>query len=353
MVSFRLSLFAFGTLVQALPSNRGGHGQSTHSTSLAQASSSTGATAADGLAQTTAIVDAANAFLALLTAEQNAAITFNYTAAGTATPLYFGNQNGSTGTPSAEKFGDSVWTNFPVSIVDRVGLKRENFTDAQDEAAMNMLKVIMSEEGYTKIQDIMGADQVEEDNGQDYEAGIGSYTLGIFGTPSVDDIWMVQFGGHHLAINMAMYQDQAVMAPILTGALPAVYTLNNVTKRVLAKENDIAFSLVGSLSTELFAQANITHDVSTLVLGPGYDGVEYITEGASVADFTEEQQSMVFDIVTLWAGILNPVHVASRLAEVQAGLNETYFAWSGPTTKNADENGKSYFRIKGPNVWVE
>lgn len=347
MVSFKLSLLALGTAVQALPSKRcaGTHSASTYNIS------STGVTSEDGLTRTTAIVDATKAFLSLLTAEQTASILYPYEAVGTATPTYFGNTT--SGDPSGEQFGQSVWTNFPVNIVERVGLQRDNFTSAQDEAAMNILRVIMSDEGYTKVQDLMGADQIEEDNGVDYTAGTGSYTLGIFGEPSVSSLWMVQFGGHHLAINMAMYEGSAVLAPILTGALPAVYTVNNVTKRVLAKENDIAFSLVGSLSAELFAQANITHDVSTLTLGPGHDGEAYPTEGISVALFSTEQQAMVVDLVSQWAGILNSVHVAPRLAEIKAGLNETYFAWSGPTTKEADQNGESYFRVKGPNVWVE
>ncbi|KAG4439225.1 hypothetical protein IFR05_005263, partial [Cadophora sp. M221] len=158
------------------------------------------------------------------------------------------------------------------------------------------------------------------------------------------------FGGHHLGMNMAMYGSKAVIAPLLTGCLPAI---NNVTKRVLAAENDIAFSLVGSLDDSLFAQANITHDVSTLTLGPGYDGVEYITEGVSVALFTEAQQALVVDLVSEWGGLLNSIHYAPRLAEIKAGLNETYFAWSGPTTKEDNQNGQSYFRIKGPNLWVE
>ncbi|KAF7925183.1 hypothetical protein BELL_1167g00010 [Botrytis elliptica] len=328
---FGLSLFALCTLVQSLPSK---------SHAVRQVD--------DGTTQSMAIVDAANTLLGLLTAEQNASLVYPYEAAGNATPVYFG--SATTGGIAGEQFGQSVWTNYPVGIVDRVGLARDNFTDTQEEAVLNLLRVMFSEDGYNKVQEIMNADQVEEDRGVDYEAGLGSYTLGFFGEPSLTSLWMIQFGGHHLGINMAMYGSKAVIAPLLTGCLPAI---NNVTKRVLAAENDIAFSLVGSLDDSLFAQANITHDVSTLTLGPGHDGEEYITEGVSVSLFTEAQQALVVDLVSEWAGLLNPVHYAPRLAEIKAGLNETYFAWSGPTTKEDNQNGESYFRIKGPNLWVE
>lgn len=331
---FGLSLFALCTLVQSLPSKS----HASHAVKQAD----------DGNAQSMAIVDAANTLLSLLTPEQNASMVYPYEAAGNATAVYFSNQT--TGPIAAEQFGQSLWTNFPVGIVDRVGIARENFTDTQEEAVVNLLRVMFSENGYNKVQEIMKADQVEEDRGVDYGAGLGSYTLGFFGQPSLTSLWMIQFGGHHLGVNLAMYGSKAVIAPLLTGCLPAI---NNVTNRVLAAENDIAFSLVGSLDATLFAQANITHEVTTLTLGPGHDGEEYITEGVSVALFNQTQQALVVDLVSEWAGLLNDVHYAPRLAEIKAGLNETYFAWSGPTTKEADQNGKSYFRIKGPNLWVE
>lgn len=45
--------------------------------------------------------------------------------------------------------------------------------------------------------------------------------------------------------------------------------------------------------------------------------------------------------------------LCSRLAEIEAGLDETYFLWSGPTTHAAGKNGSSYYRIQGPKVVIE
>lgn len=330
---FGLSLFALCTVVHSLPAK-------THTYSAA----------VDGLAQSTAIVDAANNLISLLTPEQNASLIYPYEAVGNASAIYFANTT--SGPLAGEQFGYSVWTNYPVGIVDRVGLQRDNFTAEQDAALLSLLSVMLSDQGYMKIQEIMGADQVEEDRGVGYTAGRGSYTLGFFGQPSLTELWMIQFGGHHLGINLAIYGEQAVIAPLHTGCLPAI---NNMTNRVLAAENDIAFDLVASLDSAVFEQANITstYEVTTLTLGPGNDGVAYVTEGVSLNLFTAAQKAKVLELVNLWGGVLNPVHYAPRLAEIEAGLNETYFAWSGPTTKDANQNGKSYYRIKGPNLWVE
>ncbi|KAG4428777.1 hypothetical protein IFR05_015736, partial [Cadophora sp. M221] len=149
---FALSLFALCTLVQSLPSK-------SHAVKQVD----------DGTTQSIAIVDAANTLLGLLTAEQNASLVYPYEKVGNATPVYFG--AATSGSPAAEQFGQSVWTNYPVGIVDRVGLARDNFTDTQEEAVLNLLRVMFSEDGYNKIQEIMNADQVEEDSGVDYEAG--------------------------------------------------------------------------------------------------------------------------------------------------------------------------------------
>ena len=37
--------------------------------------------------------------------------------------------------------------------------------------------------------------------------------------------WMLQFGGHHLALNITIAGERGVLTPTLTGAQPALYTL--------------------------------------------------------------------------------------------------------------------------------
>ena len=58
---------------------------------------------------------------------------------------------------------------------------------------------------------------------------------------------MLQFGGHHLAINLTMAGSQASMTPSLPAAQPATYTFEGRTVRPLGNENDKAFALINAL----------------------------------------------------------------------------------------------------------
>lgn len=246
-----------------------------------------------------------------------------------------------------------MWPNFPVSDVPRPGLRLGNLTSTQYNAATDLLRVMFSKAGYRKIQDIMGSDQALVESGVPYAAGRAVYTIAFFGEPSVTGLWMVQFGGHHLALNVAIYRARGVLAPVLTSALLACYIEQNVSRRALGNENDKAFALFATLSDEQRRQAVINHSVSDLTLGPSEDGKLIPAVGAKASLFSSKQQSMLVDLICEWASILNKVHAAPRLVEIRAGLDDTLFAWSGPKTHEPSRNGASYFRIHGPNLLIE
>jgi hypothetical protein len=46
---------------------------------------------------------------------------------------------------------------------------------------------------------------------------------------------MLQFGGHHLALNITIDGDKGVLTPTLTGAQPAKFTLNGKIVRPLGR----------------------------------------------------------------------------------------------------------------------
>ena len=41
------------------------------------------------------------------------------------------------------------------------------------------------------------------------------------------------------------------------------------------------------------------------------------------------------------------------MAELKADLDETWFAWSGPTTGTPGSNITAYYRVQGPHVVIE
>lgn len=253
-----------------------------------------------------------------------------------------------------EQYGDAVWSNYPVSDVPRSGVQLGDMSDTQRAAAMTLLQTVLSPDGYQKVLDVLGSDQALSDQGQNFASGEDVYTIGILGTPSATDPWMIAFTGHHLGLNVVIYGAHGIMTPTLTGAQPAIYTnAAGDTVRVLAGENDTAFALLDALTEEQRGQAVLDYTVSDLVAGPGKVGQTIVPEGLKASDMTEEQQSLLLDIVAQWAGIVDPAYAEPRMQEITEGLADTYFAWSGPTTHEADHNGTSYYRIQGPKLIIE
>ena len=252
-----------------------------------------------------------------------------------------------------EQYGQAIWSNFPVSDVPRPGLRLGRLSAAQRDAAMHLLQVALSPMGYGKVLDIMGADQVLSESGTPYCSGTACYTIGIFGQPSSTNPWMLEFGGHHLGLNLTMAGEHGVITPTLTGAQPAVYTSNGKTVRALAAENDKAFALLNALDENQRKQAILNYRVGDLVSGPGRAGLTIQPEGLKASAMKEQQQALLLDLISKWVGIVNDAYTPPRMAEIKAGLNDTYFAWSGPTNHEPGRNGSSYYRVQGPKVIVE
>ncbi len=278
------------------------------------------------------------------------------------------------------------WSNFPVGMCPRNGVRWGDLSAVQRAAALRLLAGALSKQGLQKVQEIMEGDEVLKatdsgggpmggppDGGPPSGnppgdgpprglpgcppvAGMGSpnfgrdnYYLTLLGTPSLTEPWMIQFGGHHLAINLTIVGKSNVMTPSLPAAQPAIYKLNGETVRPLGRENDKAFALVNSLDATQRKQAILNYQVGDLVLGPGEDGKTIQPEGIKAPALNAAQQQALLDLAHEWVGILNDEAAAAKMDEIKANLPETWFAWSGPTTNGS----ASYFRIQGPTLLIE
>jgi hypothetical protein len=183
--------------------------------------------------------------------------------------------------------------------------------------------------------------------------GKNLYYISFLGTPSEKNPWMLQFGGHHLALNITMAGERGILTPTLTGAQPALYTLNGKTVRPLGEESDKALALLNALDENQRKQAILSYRLVDLVLGPGQDGKTIQPEGLKATAMNEKQRAMMLDVISEWAGIVHESEATTRMAELKADINETWFAWSGPATAAPGSNIKAYYRIQGPHVVIE
>jgi hypothetical protein len=255
-----------------------------------------------------------------------------------------------------------IWSNLPtgskmqVGATERNGLKLADLTPAQERAALALVAATLSPDGFRKAMAIVDADQVLEERsattrkpGAPIRFGRGEYYVAILGTPSATTPWMIQFGGHHLAINVTLAGRERVLAPTHTGTQPASFALDGRTIRPLGDENDKAFALINALNDEQRKEAILSYEVRNLVLGPGNDGKMIAPEGVRGSSLTPAQRSMLVDLIREWVDILEEEAASAKIEEIEAGLAETYFAWAGSTI-----NGRgAYFRIQGPTVFIE
>jgi hypothetical protein len=243
------------------------------------------------------------------------------------------------------------WSNLPSPMFPRNGIKLADLTPPQRDAVMKLLSAALSGEGYQKVLDIMRGDEVLKRNGggRGPQFGQDEYYLAYLGTPSTTTPWMLQYGGHHLAINLTIAGTQTTMAPSLPAAQPATFTWEGRSVQPLKDENDKGFALINALDEKQQGQAILGYRVADLVLGATQDGKTIQPEGLRASTLSAAQQAMLWEIAREWIGIAADGIAEPRMTEIKSHLNDTYFAWSGPTT-----NGSvAYYRIQGPTLVIE
>jgi len=249
------------------------------------------------------------------------------------------------------------WSNLPVTLVTRGGISLKEMTAAQKAAAMKLVASTLSRAGFEKVQQIMEGDEInqQQSGGRRPEPMFGKdlFYISMLGTPSEKTPWMLQFGGHHLALNITMVGERGTLTPTLTGAQPAIYKLGEHTVRPLKGESDKAIALLKSLDNEQRRKAILSYRVANLVLGPGEDGKTIQPEGLEAIAMTAQQREMFLDLIGECTGIIEESAAATRMAEMKSDLNQTWFAWSGPMDVAPGSNVTAYYRVQGPHLVIE
>jgi hypothetical protein len=326
------------------------------------------ASAAGAQTATARIVNAANAFLSTLEEKQRQSVVFAFD----------------------DEQQRKRWSNLPTGMVPRGGIDLKDMTAAQRSAAMALVSSALSQRGFEKVQQIMDGDEMlkgTEGNGRrgggpppgrgpngppagngdgrgggrpgngrggsDPMFGKDIYYISILGTPSEKNPWMLQFGGHHLALNITIAGERGILTPTLTGAQPGLYNVNGKIVRPLGQESDKSLALLNALDETERKQAILSFRVADLVLGPGQDGKTIQPEGLKASNMNEKQRTMLVDVIAEWAGIIHESAAAARMTELKAEINETWFAWSGPVTAAPGSNITAYYRIQGPHLVIE
>lgn len=301
------------------------------STSQSTAVAESATTTASGASTdaTPAIVIAANSFLDTLSTDERSAVLFDFT-------------------DTAQR---QRWSNLPEGLFTRDGLMWGNLSEASQTAWLAVMHATMSQQGYDRVLAEQAADEAlaTSGGGGDQSLGTQYYWVAVIGTPSETEPWQWQWGGHHVSVNATIVGPEISLTPSFIGVQPGTFDANGDEVRPLGDIEDEAFALVNSLDATQQASAILGDTLIDLVLGPGQDGRTIAAEGLAAGEMTADQQAALLQLIGHYGGLLNDEDAAARMADIEANLADTYFAWYGPTT---DGSGM-YFRITGPTVVIE
>lgn len=210
-------------------------------------------------ATATKAVAAAKTFLTTLDSEQRAAVNLELNAANR-----------------------WRWSNLPSAVGYRGmrnGIAMSDLNPAQQDAALALIAATLTPAAYQTVFHILIAEEIRLGTPPPLHAGPGrvhfetaQFQIAVLGEPSIASPWMVQFGGHHLAINTTFAGGHIAFTPLHIGTEPPSYYLNGELIRPLGNETDKAFALINALNPAQQKQAILDHPVTDTVFGPKHDG---------------------------------------------------------------------------------
>ena len=244
------------------------------------------------------------------------------------------------------------WTNFPPNDDDRGGIRFGELSAEQLTFFYEVLNAFLSDDGYTKVSLITKDVETHLSKIRPGFWDPNHYHIALFGNPETDGSWGFQLDGHHLALNFLVHGDEVSIVPAFIGSEPA--TINGI--EVLEDERGNAFALMNSLDTSQ-QEKTIQTGRRRLQVGPGrssdpflnYDYSEFIGVGLKASEMNDTQKENLRNLIKTYVYNLETEFAEIWMADIDAGLDDTYFVWIGGTTTD----DPIYYRVFNPAVWIE
>ncbi|MEM7220664.1 MAG: DUF3500 domain-containing protein [Pseudomonadota bacterium] len=246
------------------------------------------------------------------------------------------------------------WSNLPSGITDfaRNGLRFGDLDDAQRVLGLRVLAAALGRRGYGLASDIVAADRILGDTIEGPYIGWSdaNYWLAFFGEPSTSEPWGLQFGGHHLAINLSYDDGQVVSAsPGFFGIEPATFALDEREFSPFDALLDDAVAFAAALPVDQLAAAAVGERPDEVFAGAQRDGFVPPIEGLSAALLDASRRDELLGLVAHFVRLQPPGAAARRLDEIESSMDQLRLVWLGGT----NGAGELYFRIQGPRLLVE
>lgn len=267
---------------------------------------------------------------------------------------------------------------------DRVGVSMHRLDRHQKVVLLDLVRLTVSHEVFTKILAIMQLEHVLRAREAAF-LGVAaplwrtsdSYFFSVFGRPGFEDTWSFRFLGHHVCLNVTIVNQRWIsMTPSALGQQPA---LDAGVLNPLAADEGLGFELLESLTAGQRSVA-VIHDVAPADFVsrqvPRIGALEYpdhydlgmpqyqistadrkalalIREqpsGIRADALDERQQAVLNRLIDTYLGRLSDVAAAGYRAGIDAdGQSSVYFAWAGGPVRGVPH----YFRVQTRSLLIE
>lgn len=246
------------------------------------------------------------------------------------------------------------WWYIPRS---RNGLPFRDMNAQQRAAAMALLKVSLSDQGYQKASGILALESILRDvegrDANDTYRNAQNYYFTIFGTPAANTPWGWRIEGHHLSLNFSSVKGLIESAtPSFMGANPAVVPQGpEKGKAVLRQETDLGFLLVNSLSSEQLKVAKLSDRAYPEILTSNDKKAEQPEpKGLPYTSLKDDQKKIFMQLLDVYVTNYQLGFSNKLMAKIRkAGIENLSFAWAGALQPGSGY----YYRIQGPMLLIE
>ncbi|MGI9263787.1 MAG: DUF3500 domain-containing protein [Gammaproteobacteria bacterium] len=245
------------------------------------------------------------------------------------------------------------WSNVPYTMYEREGVSIGEMTADQQVLAHRLLQSALTDQGYLKTTGIMHLDEIlaamaRARGRNDSPFGLDYYWIGVFGDPANDGVWGWQLDGHHLALNFTVVGDHASVTPAFMGTDPAeIRDGPHAGWRILSEEDDVGRALFESLDEAQKKKALLSSDgLRDIIAGAGNRDRITAIEGLPARDMNTEQQTLLSLLILTYLDNMRPGLIVGEKSQLP--IEGLHFAWMG-----AEAGKPYYYRIHGPNIWIE
>ncbi len=242
----------------------------------------------------------------------------------------------------------------------RKGLQIRDMKPDQREAAHTLLRSALSQIGYDRAVKIMDLENLLFELQKGKSGPLRDperYYFTVFGKPEGEGKWGLSVEGHHMSLNFVVEKGKVISSTPAAFCTNPAEIKNEVIPRfkkgdrVIAKEETIAFELLGALTDEQRKTAIFLGEALPEVRAAGQPQPPTSEPiGIAASELKPEQADLLRKLIQAYADNMPSEVAQERMDDIEkAGFDKVHFGWAGAQKPGVGH----YYRVQGPTFLIE